>query len=347
MKKTFALALLTGVSALAQAQSNVTLFGVIDVAVRHTKNGDDKLTSLASNGANTSRFGIRGFEDLGGGLKASFWLESGLNPDTGTNSDSTRFWNRRSTVSLVGGFGEVRLGRDTTPTYTGYIDYDVFGGNGVAEASKFVSKLGTNVDTNVRADNLVSYFLPGNIGGVYGQVSVAAGEGVAGKKYYGGRIGYAAGPLNVSASYGQTSVSPLAGSGEDKYKLGSIAASYDFKVVKVSGYVSQAKYDDAKITIVNIGASLPLGPGAVRVSYLDANASGHTPAGASIEANDASQLAVGYVYDLSRRTALYSSLSRVNNKQAANYVVDSNPALPNPNSGKDSTGFEVGIRHSF
>jgi predicted porin len=217
----------------------------------------------------------------------------------------------------------------------------------VGDASKFVTKLGTNVDTNVRADNLASYFLPGNLNGVYGQVSVAAGEGVAGKKYVGGRIGYVAGALDVSASYGQTNVSPLAGTGEDKFKLGSIAASYDFKVAKLSGYVSQSKYAEQKLTIANIGASVPVGPGSVRVSYINANASGRTPAGASIEDNDASQLALGYVYDLSRRTALYSTVSRINNKQAASYVVDGNPALPSPNTGKDSTGFEVGIRHRF
>src|SRR6202008_221722 len=114
----------------------------------------------------------------------------------------------------------------------------------VGDASKFVSKLGTNADTLEYADNQASYFLPSNLHGVYGQASVAAGEGTAGKKYYGGRLGYAAGPLDVSVSYGETTVSPLAGTAEDKYKLASIAASYDLQMVKLSGYVSQAKYAD-------------------------------------------------------------------------------------------------------
>jgi predicted porin len=338
---------LAGVSALAHAQSNVTLFGVVDVAARYTKNGDDNVKSLASNGLQTSRVGLRGVEDLGDGLKAGFWLETGLNPDSGTTSDSARFWNRRSTVNLTGSFGELRLGRDLTPTFTGYADFDAFGTNGVAAADKFVSALGTNADTRVRADNMASYFLPGQLGGVYGQVSVAAGEGTAGKKYVGGRIGYAAGALDVSASYSRTEVSPLAGSTEDQYKLGSLAASYDFTVLKLTGYVSQAKYADQKLTIANIGASIPLGPGAVRVSYIHADASGRTTAGVSTEDDDASQIALGYVYDLSKRTALYSTVARVNNKKAAAYAVDSNPALPKPNNGKDSTGFEVGIRHRF
>jgi predicted porin len=335
------------VSALAQAQSNVTLFGVLDVAARYTKNGDNKVKSLASNGAQTSRLGVRGVEDLGGGLRAGFWLETGLNPDTGTQSDNARFWNRRSTVSLMGGFGELRLGRDLTPTYNGFSEYDVFGTNGVADASKFANRFDTNVDTTVRADNLVSYFLPRSFGGLYGQASVAAGEGTGGKKYYGGRLGYAAGPLDVSASYGQTEVTPLAGTREDDYKIGSIGASYDFKIVKVMGFASQARYADAKQTSINLGALVPLGQGAVRLSYTDANASGRLPNGASIENNDATQVAVGYVYDLSKRTALYTTLARVDNDNAANFVVDRNPALASPNNGRDSTGFEVGIRHRF
>ena len=102
----------------------------------------------------------------------------------------------------------MRLGRDYTPTYLGYADYDAFGTNGVASSDKFDSSLGTNRDTGTRADNQVTYLTPRNLGGFYGRASVAAGEGVAGKRYVGGRVGYAAGPLDVSAAYGQTTVTP-------------------------------------------------------------------------------------------------------------------------------------------
>lgn len=346
-KQIAALAVLASSCALAHAQSHVTLFGVVDVAARYTKNGDQHQTSLVSGGAQKSRFGIRGVEDLGSGLKAGFWLESGLNADTGTSADSGRYWGRRSTVSLSGSFGEVRLGRDNTPSYNGYASYDVFGASGVGDASKFMTKLGTNVDTLERADNQVSYFLPTNLHGVYGQVSAAAGEGVAGKKYYGARVGYAAGPLDLSASYGQTTVSPLAGTAEDTHKLGSIAAAYDLRVVKLSGSVSQARYADNKLTIANLGAVVPVGPGTARLSYTHINASGHTPSGVNIDDNDASQVAVGYVYELSRRTSLYSTVSYLHNKNGAGYVVATNPALPGPATGKNSTGYEVGVRHSF
>ncbi len=349
MKKFASLAVLATLAATAGAQtSTVTLFGVLDVAARSVKNGDNSQKSLASGGINSSRLGVRGSEDLGGGLAANFWLEHGFNVDTGAQSDTTRFWNRRATVGLSGGFGEIRLGRDFTPTYTGYSEFDVFGDNGVAAGGKFLDKLGTTVDTNTRADNLASYFLPRNLGGFYGQVAVAAGEGTSGKKYIGGRLGYKAGALNLSLAAGQTEVTALAGAaGEDKYKTMVLGASYDLGVVQLNGYYDQKKYADLKLATYNIGATMPIGVGALRVGYTAANASGSLN-GASIAGNDAKQFAVGYVHNLSKRTAVYGTVSRVNNDNAAAYLVGSTPAaLAAPNTGKDSTGYELGLRHAF
>ena len=85
MKKATTFALLAVASAAASAQSSVTLFGVLDLNARYVKNGDVSLKSLSSGGINTSRLGFRGIEDLGGGLSAGFWLETGINPDTGTH----------------------------------------------------------------------------------------------------------------------------------------------------------------------------------------------------------------------------------------------------------------------
>jgi len=342
MKKFALLAVLAGISAHAAAQSSVTLFGVVDEAARYVKNGDLKIKSLASGGINTSRLGVRGTEDLGDGLKAGFWLETGLNPDSGTTSDSTRFWNRRSTVSLIGNFGEVRLGRDFTPTYTGYSDYDVFGDNGVAASGKFDSSLGTARDTGTRADNQIAYLTPGNLGGFYGRASVASGEGTAGKKYYGARAGYAAGPLDVSAAYGQTTVAPIAG--DDKFKTADFGASYDFGVVKAMGYYTQSKFAAQKIATYSLGAVVPVGLGLIKAAYTHANASGTNAVGVNVDANDANQFALGYIYNLSKRTAVYGTAAYIKNKGAATFAVASAPAMV---AGGKSTGAEVGIRHSF
>ena len=342
MKKFAILAVFAAVSGGAYAQSSVSLFGIVDEAARYTKNGDLKLKSLVSGGINTSRFGVRGAEDLGDGLKAGFWLESGFNADSGSINDTGRFWSRRSTVSLIGSFGEVRLGRDYTPTYTGFADFDLFGDNGVAASGKFNSSLGTARDTGTRADNQIMYLLPSNIGGVYGRAAVAAGEGTAGKKYYGGRIGYAAGPFDVSVSYGQTTVAPLLG--EDKFKDANIGASYDLGVVKLVGYYAQNKFANQKLARYSLGVSAPIGLGIVKASYTRANASGTNAVGTNLDANDADQFAVGYVYNLSERTAVYGTAAYVKNKGAAAFNVNSALALA---GGQKSTGAEVGIRHAF
>lgn len=347
MKKlTLLAATLAAFGGAAHAQtmtSSVTLFGILDAAVRHVDNGGDKISSLASGGINSSRLGVRGLEDLGGGLRAGFWLEHGFNVDAGTQSDSTRFWNRRATVSLISNsLGEIRLGRDFTPSYLGYSDYDPFGDNGVGASSKFDSSLGTTRDTGTRADNQITYLTPGGLGGVYARLSVAAGEGTAGKKYMGGRLGWSAGPLDVSAAYGQTEVAPIAG--EDKFKVTDLGASYNFGVLKALAYYRQSKFGDHKLAALGIGAQAPVGPGTLRVGYTRADASGTNAAGADVDANDADQFALGYVYDLSKRTAVYGTAAYVKNKGQANFAVASSPAMP---AGEKSTGFEFGLRHSF
>jgi predicted porin len=351
MKKSLlVLAALGAFAGAASAQSSVTLFGIVDVNARYTKNGDVKIKSLSTDGLNSSRLGVRGVEDLGGGLKAGFWLESSLSADSGaggsTNNGTNRFWHRRSTVSLLGNFGEIRIGRELTATFTGFADYDQFGTNGVADVSHFnaattvgvpVTAGYTNVDTVTRADNMVSYYTPA-LGGFYARGSVAAGEGTPGKKHLAGRAGYAAGPLDVSVTYGTTeSVA------EEKYKKAIVGASYDFGVFKLTGFGAQAKFRDAKQNVIQVGGSVPVGASTFRAGYTRVDAKG-TIGGASIDANDANQFAIGYQYDLSKRTALYSTYAQIKNKGAANFTVATPPAAV---AGQKSQGFEAGIRHSF
>lgn len=202
-----------GFYAMAAAQSSVALFGVIDVNVGWIDN-NEATYQLGTNGMATSRLGFRGTEDLGGGLKAGFWLEGEFDADTGRASasfgngdpNSNFAFLRRSTVSLLNTYGEIRLGRDNTPTYWAWSVYDPFSATGVGNSQNLAQDrqllTGTNgsYGTLSRANNMVSYFLPGGVTGpgLFGQVSVAAGEGAAGNKYIGGRIGYASGPFSIA-----------------------------------------------------------------------------------------------------------------------------------------------------
>ena len=113
-KSTVSLAVLSALSTGALAQSSVTLYGIVDAAVAVEDTGETGKGSrkvLNSGNQSSSRIGLRGEEDLGGGLKAEFNIESGLALDTGT-ADSA-FWGRRAVVGLKGGFGSFFLGRET------------------------------------------------------------------------------------------------------------------------------------------------------------------------------------------------------------------------------------------
>ena len=124
---------LAGVAAGASAQSSVELFGIVDVNTRYVNNSNlpSNLT-MNNSGLASGRWGLRGVEDLGGGLKAGFWLESDIAADTGTFSSTGKFFQRRSTISLMGNFGEVRLGRDFSPASQNATKYDPFNVIGLA-----------------------------------------------------------------------------------------------------------------------------------------------------------------------------------------------------------------------
>src|SRR5664280_143764 len=182
MKKSLlALAVLGAFATAASAQSSVTLYGTIDLNGRYVKNdGSNKRLSLDQDGINSSQLGFKGIEDLGGGLKAGFVLLASTGADSGdigagqSGAGTGKFWTRRSTVSLFSNAGELRLGRDYTPSFWNQTLFDAFGTVGIGH-SELVQQLSSS--TNVRDDNMIGYYLPANIGGFYGQVNVAAGEG--------------------------------------------------------------------------------------------------------------------------------------------------------------------------
>ncbi|MDP3708620.1 MAG: porin [Polaromonas sp.] len=346
-------ALLALAAGTASAQSSVTLFGVVDANLRNVDNsGVGSNTSMTSGGLNSSRFGFRGVEDLGGGLKAGFWLESDIASDTGMTSVDGRLFSRRSTVSLMGNFGEVRLGRDYNPTGLDTFSGDPFFAVGVggATGSSGVARFsyGPLAQANYyRSDNLISYFTP-NIAGFYGSVGFSLDEGVnlsnlpAGnqaRKYAGGRLGYANGPIDATVSYGATDVDITGG----KYKTTSIGGSYDFGVAKLMGrYFRDELVAVGKENRILLGVTVPVGAHLIRASYNRSDATGGTDA---YNASDATKLALGYVHNLSKRTALYGTLARISNKGGATFAIaGGNSGMA---AGGKSTGYEMGLKHSF
>ncbi|MEP6874857.1 MAG: porin [Burkholderiales bacterium] len=331
-------------AAAAHAQSSVTVFGTLDLGAGHVKNGAGSMYLLKDNGASTSKIAFKGTEDLGDGLSAIFWLEGQTDPDVGTNGGSngtaTAFWNRRSTVGMAGKFGEFRLGRDYVPAFGIMADFDPANTNGSGNALNLWTYLGSGAVTEVRANNAVSYFLPGNLGGFSGQVMVAPGEGLAGQKYVGARFGYATGALKLSAAFGQTDT---ANADTPKFKTASVGGSYNFGFATLQGFANHNTYDVKKATTILIGAVIPvpIGAGEIRTSYQKLNASG-----GGTDANDASQVYLGYWYYLSKRTSVYANVARLSNKGAGNYVISGGPAIGSL-TGFSNTGYEFGLRHFF
>ena len=342
-KNLLALLIAAAISGAASAQSNVSVFGIIDVGVRNAHNGSaGSMWSESTDGMTQNRLGFRGVEDLGGGLQAGFWLESALSPDTGT-ANPQRFWHRRSTVSLMSStLGEIRLGRDNTATYWNLNVFDPFNNNGVGGMTNlFPAAVASQaVQTLVRADNVVGYYLPGTLGGFYGQVQYAFGEGNGDNKYAGGRFGYANGPLEAAIAYGQTWTNT-----SHKVKTLDGGATYDFDTFKLFGQYADLKYDRWKRTIYLVGATVPVGVGLIRASYTHSKFDGPACPAALTTCDDANQLALGYVHLLSKRTALYATGAVIDNGDKGALTVPGGPS--GMRRGEKSRGFEAGLRHIF
>lgn len=328
-----ALATLTAFAGVASAQSSVTLFGIVDANVRSVENGKTGAeTTLNQDGIASSRFGFRGVEDLGGGLRAGFWMEGAINPDTGTNTGQT--WQRRSTLSLMGKFGEIRLGRDYTPDFWNHTIFDPFGTNGVGSSINTFSSLG-GAATTVRANNTVGYLLP-SMGGLYGQVQVAIDESVFSNDHIGARLGYAAGPVNFAVSYGRTNTPR---NEWERYNVGG-TVKFGPATVWLQWNRGDGGAAYGSIDHILVGLTAAFGPSTVKFSYVKSDGKG------VISTRDADQIAIGYQYDLSRRTALYATGAQINNKGSSTYTIGGGRTA-GFRAGEKSTGYEFGVRHSF
>lgn len=336
-----AMAAMMAVAGVASAQSSVNIGGIIDLAARSVKNPGGEVKTLSPEGSASNRLIVRAVEDMGGGLRASFWLEAAIAPDTGGGSANVApgatagglTWTRRSTVSLAGGWGEIRLGRDYTPTFWTHTLFDPFSTVGVAAQNNIITIPGGLATTLVRADNNIGYFLPGGLGGIYGQFNVAAGEGRTGNKYMGGRLGYAAGPINIAFAYG---ITDKTGPMVDDVTAYNIGASYNLGFMTLLGQYHSYEYNGAELKNVTIAGTIPLGASMVKFTY-----------GKTSDFRKATQIGVGYMYNLSKRTALYTQYSQVDNEAGSSFTASGSGRAPGSATGFKSTGYEFGMRHSF
>lgn len=349
MKKTM-LAMAAAAAALpfaTQAQSSVTLYGRINVGVEHFSYGStatraaSRLNVLTSD---ASLWGVRGSEDLGGGNRAFFKLESGFQADTGAVTDSTKFFSRESYVGLSSPtWGTVQLGSQWAPGLWQSLRSDPFLRFGPG-AQPYVLQVQRGY--TLRYDNALQYQAP-KFADLSARFYHALGEGQATGKATAASIDYDGGPLYLGAYVEQTRVDGATvgrPGGPVSSRTTSVAASYDFSVVKLQAQAQTNRV--AGLPNVHgylLGLSIPVGVGQIKASYVHKDANNA----------DASSLGAGYWHSLSKRTMLFLNVARLSNKGLAAYRMG--PALAEqgalgangPVAGQNATAINIGMMHSF
>jgi predicted porin len=306
-----AAALLAGVA--AQAQVNV--YGTVDLSLGNYKEPGTKATTKVNSGdMHASYIGFKGVEDLGGGLKAFFKLESDIGADVGGSSSA--FWARTSVLGLQSSMGTLTLGNTRSLGYLSNAAYNPF-----ADSSLFST---SNLFSNVAAGGLgnwtdsITYNAP-NMSGLNLAVQLGLKETTATgvRNKFGVQADYTAGPLAAGFVY-----ESLAAKGQNRWELG---ASYDFSVAKLFAQYGQGKAGTGAKNgkFFQIGASAPVSAaGTVMASYGEFK----------LSPTKKTELSLAYDHDLSKRTGAYVGL---------NYSKDK---AMTPKSG---TSFAVGVRHAF
>ena len=318
---------LLAASLAASAQSSVTIYGRADMGVgtRDTGNGSD--AQAIANALTTSRLGFRGVEDLGGGLKANFQLEQGLNLTTGAQRGT--LFGRHSTVGLAGNFGQIRAGRMLTvyDDVRGLANmHNVFDANLLSPSFTTAYKLSSaskNEDYSTRPNNQVRYDSP-KFGGFSAGVTYAFEQTPCKcDTVLAYRLGYQAGNLEVALGHQNEKklnrYTTLAGA----YNFGAFAVSagYNVRDGAVAGSGDDTEY--------NIGVEMPVGP-ALKLSAGYATSKTKNV----VQTSKSNGFGVAGTYTLSKRTCLYAGYTKVDEKMAGKVT------------GKDNI-FALGVRHDF
>lgn len=354
----------------AQAQSTVVLYGVVDSNIEYVTNlgsatpspangfsagPGGNTTRLTSGGLSGSRWGLRGVEDLGGGMKALFVLESGFGLDDGKLASSGRLFGRQAYVGLESaGFGKVTFGRQYSTMFSMLADFSPTGY--ASQYEPFVALLGLAA----RSDNTAKYV--GSFGPVTAIAHWSFGNGVAGNGEvpgqfrrdtgYGAGVSYSAGPFGASISYDQFNPTLTAAGGTGTFRKVGTGASYTVGPAKLmGGYRWGQNKDASNSTIVRddfywVGTNYQFTPafGITLAYYYDdvKNLGG-------VNVKNPWQVSFMLDYNLSKRTDVY--LTAAYAKHAGLDFDTSAISFANGyflGAGKDNMlGAALGIRHKF
>lgn len=303
-----------GFCGLAQAQSNVTLYGNLDVAINKETRGAVQLGRGYNNW-----LGFKGQEDLGGGLSTTFNLQTRFMPDTGAQERASTFWQGETTVGLKSGnFGSVRFGRALTPLWNSIWAYEPWynsGFNGSLasyQTGSYTSDGVTDAALGFANFSRISngiFYDSANISGfrfaVAGQVEKTSPA--AGSRNIGAALNYSNGPLNAMLSYERN---------QNNDKIYAVGASYGFGNLTLMGsFARTTLVGNPSERVAVLAATYALGSDSIRAGYGRNNQS------------DAHKTSIGYVHPLSKRTSVYADLYREKTTQ-------------------NTTGYAVGMNHT-
>lgn len=331
MKKSLlALAVLGAFAGAASAQSSVTIYGLLDLAI--TKGNGGSAPNPGANGTSeawimkqsaSSRLGFRGNEDLGGGLSAQFQIEHRFTPDDG--AAATPFWAGRSYVQLTSAAaGSVYLGREYDPAFWPAVKSDPFGWDGVGQIStmQYAGYADVGGGSSVRTSNTIGYKSP-NLGGLTVQAAVALGENAPGiGRQQGFNAEYAAGPIYAGLGYMRTSEGATDGN-----SLINLAFHYDLGFVKPILYYARGKTGpngNATNKTFQVAATAPIGPGKLKAAWARLDPQG--------DDNTLQKISIGYDYPLSKRTNVYADFGQ---------------AKSDVNGQSSNRAYAFGVKHTF
>lgn len=330
---------------MAAAQSNVTLYGRLDASVNYQRysgtatRGSDSLTAVSSD---TSFWGLRGSEDLGGGLRAYFKMESQFQIDTGAQGNPSVLFNREAYVGLGSSqYGQIQLGSQFAPAIWLSLKTDPFLRSNLGHNATLFQ--GPPNGYAIVYDNAIQYLTP-TIGGFSGRVMASAGEGGLGPNWsasadYKGQSLYMGFVYDDYEFPGALVGRP--GTNVDSHTF-ALAATYALPAVKLHAWAQWNKVSGLdKVKGYMLGMTVPVGRGEVRASVQLRDAG----------SADTTLFAAGYFHLLSKRTTLYGVVGKLNNEGPVAFGM-----LPSraeglargfPAAGEDVAGIQLGIRHLF
>jgi len=347
MKKKFLTATIVAVVPVAAfAQSNVMLYGVADAGVGWVDTGakSSSSTMVVNTGYMVpTRFGIRGTEDLGSGLKALFNIESGVKFDTG-ETDAAGFWQRRAVVGLSGRFGEVLLGRDYMPGYRAAALTDVMAYGLYGNWTSFHTGA---AGITSRVSNGIHY--TGKFSGVTVRATYADGETTSpssGGDAYGVAADYVQGPLILQGYYQE-----LNNKDGKAVKQAGFGGGYSFGRFRVTATYGVANNEKAIEATTNIDKSEGLGLGAgVKIGVGEILAQVIQIKRSLVVGSDpkATVYGIAYVHPMSKRTRLYATIGTTRNNSEGSFALwAAGSSVSAGGADADPKGVAFGINHNF